>query len=81
MERTKQMTLDEMPEDVEKPPEEEMTREERIDLIRERGTDAMKAGLDSILDGNKYKPKKERMWREQLKKGKRMVRTILEKKD
>ncbi len=61
------------------PLEESMSEEERIDFIREHGTDAMKRGLEYILQGNKYKPKKEKMWEERLHQGKKMVRQILDK--
>ncbi len=61
-------------------PWDEMSEEERIDFIREHGTDTMVLGLESVLQGNKYKPKREDMWVNRLYKGKRMVRTILEKK-
>ncbi len=61
------------------PLEECMSEEERIDFIREHGTETMKKGLEYVLQGNKYKPKKERMWEERLYEGKKMVRQILEK--
>ncbi len=65
----------------EEPPEESMSEEERIDFIREHGTESMRRGLDYILQGNKYKPKKEDMWVERLHEGKKMVRRILEMQD
>ncbi len=61
-------------------PWDDMSEDERIDFIREHGTDTMILGLESVLQGNKYKPKREDMWVNRLYKGKRMVRTILEKK-
>ncbi|MFO8109777.1 MAG: hypothetical protein R6U17_04560 [Thermoplasmata archaeon] len=61
------------------PLEECMSEEERIDFIREHGTDTMKRGLNYVLQGNKYKPKKQEMWEDRLHQGKKMVRQILDK--
>jgi len=61
-------------------PWDEMSEEERIDFIREHGTDTMIDGLEAVLQGNKYKPKREDMWENRLHKGKRMVKTIIHKK-
>lgn len=63
------------------PLEECMTEEERIDFIREHGTDTMRRGLDFVLQGNKYKPKREEMWDVRLHRGKKMVKRILETRD
>lgn len=60
-------------------PWDEMSEEERIDFIRDHGTESMIRGLEYVLQGNKYKPKKEDMWVNRLYRGKRMVRTIIEK--
>ncbi len=62
-------------------PCDEMSEEERIDFIREHGTDTMISGLDAVLQGNKYKPKREDMWENRLYRGKKMVRTIIDKKE
>lgn len=58
-----------------------MTEEERIDFIREHGTEAMKRGLDSIFNGNKYKPARKEMWESRLKRGELMVRRIIERRE
>lgn len=60
---------------------EDMTEKERIEFIREHGTEAMKDGLKFIFDGNKYKPTREDMWEERLHRGKKMVETILRKRE
>ena len=62
-------------------PWDTMSEEERIDFIREHGTDTMLIGLDAVLQGNKYKPKREDMWENRLHRGKKMVRTIIDKKE
>lgn len=56
-----------------------MTEEERIDFIREHGSEQQKAGLRAVLNGNKYKVIRNEMWSTRLKHGKRMVQTILER--
>ena len=58
---------------------EEMSEKERISFIRENGTESMKRGMEAVFDENKWKPKREKMWNDRLDRGKRMVRTILEK--
>ncbi len=60
---------------------EGMSEKERIVFIREHGTEAMKAGLQSVFDGNRWKPRRENMWIDRLDQGKRMVKTILENKE
>ncbi|MFW6141618.1 MAG: hypothetical protein ACOC53_03565 [Candidatus Saliniplasma sp.] len=60
---------------------EEMSEKERIEFIRENGTDAMKSGLNAVFDGNRWKPKRENMWLDRLDQGKRMVKTILENQE
>ena len=62
-------------------PIEKMSEKERIKFIRDNGTESMKAGMEAVFDGNKWKPKREDMWVNRLNRGKRMVRTILEKDD
>lgn len=62
-------------------PADDMSERERISFIREKGTEAMKKGMEAVFDGNKWKPKREDMWKNRLNRGKRMVRTILEKED
>lgn len=59
---------------------DEMSEAERIDFIREHGTESMQRGLDSVFQCNKYKPIKEHMWNSRLHSGKKMIRTIIEKK-
>ena len=56
-----------------------MSEKERIDFIRDNGSEAQKAGLKAIFGNNQYKPKRMEMWNTRLKKGKRMVQTIVEK--
>lgn len=56
----------------------EMSEEERIEFIRDNGTEEMKAGLESVFGSNKYKPVREKMWEERLHNGKKMVRKIIE---
>jgi len=56
-----------------------MTEKERIDFIREYGTEVMLDGLNSIFYNRKYTPIKPEMWR-RMGKGKRMVQTIIEKR-
>lgn len=58
-----------------------MDEEDRIDLIREEGTQEMEDGMKSIFGSNKYKPQKNDMWnnKSQLNKGKKMVMTIIMK--
>lgn len=56
-----------------------MPEEERIEFIREHGTETMKKGLEVIFGRNKYKPIKEDMWKKRLFRGKKMVRKILKK--
>ena len=56
-----------------------MSEKERIDFIRDNGSEAQKAGLKAIFGNNQYKPKRINMWNTRLKKGKRMVQTIVEK--
>lgn len=53
-----------------------MNEKERIDFIRENGTEEMKAGLKAVFGRNDYKPKREEMWENRLHRGKRMVETI-----
>lgn len=65
----------------EPPVEEKMSESDRIEFIREHGTDEMKAGLRAVFSGNKYKPKRNKMWEDRLHKGKKMVKTIVESKD
>ncbi len=60
---------------------ESMSEKERIKFIREHGTDDMKAGLKSVFDGNRWKPRRENMWIDRLNQGKRMVKTILENQE
>lgn len=57
-----------------------MSERERIEFIRKNGTEAMQDGLEAVFDGNKYKPVREKYWKEQLKKGRKMVRCILKKR-
>ncbi|MFO7992462.1 MAG: hypothetical protein R6U61_09290 [Thermoplasmata archaeon] len=59
---------------------DKMSEAERIDFIREHGTESMQRGLNSVFQSNKYKPIKGHMWKGRLHKGKKMVRTIIEKK-
>ncbi|MFW6142586.1 MAG: hypothetical protein ACOC53_08530 [Candidatus Saliniplasma sp.] len=56
---------------------EEMTEEQRIDFLREHGGEDIQKLIESVFQENKYKPKKERYWNNQLHKGKKMVRRIL----
>ncbi|KXB07376.1 hypothetical protein AKJ51_01400 [candidate division MSBL1 archaeon SCGC-AAA382A20] len=58
---------------------EDMTEKERIDFIREYGSEQQKAGLRAVLNGNKYKAIRKEMWNIRLQKGIRMVQTILDK--
>lgn len=59
-----------------------LTEKERIEFIREYGTETMKDGMKSVFDGNKWKPKRKEMWKRDdgLDKGRRMVQTIIEKR-
>lgn len=56
-----------------------MSEEERIEFIRENGTEAQKRGMKSVFDDNKYKPKRQEMWNERLHKGRKMVRVIFQR--
>lgn len=56
-----------------------MTEKQRIDFIREYGTETMLDGLKSIFKNRKYMPVRPEMWR-RMGKGKRMVQTIIEKR-
>ncbi len=58
---------------------QELSEKECIEIIREHGTEEMKKGLESILEGNKWKAKKTNMWK-RLGKGKLPVRTLYRKK-
>ncbi len=77
----KQSSFDDFAINDEPPIEEEMSETERIEFIRRHGTDEMKAGLRSVFSGNKYKPKRDRMWENRLHKGKKMVKTIINSND
>lgn len=56
-----------------------MNEKERIDFIREYGSEQQKKGLESILDGNKYKIDKKLAWK-RTRKGILVVRTIVAKR-
>lgn len=56
-----------------------MSEKERIDFIREYGSEQQRETLESILNGNKYKVDKEMSWKE-TKKGILPVRTIVAKR-
>lgn len=60
---------------------ENMSEKERIEFIRDNGTEAMKAGLEAVFEDNRWKPKRENMWLDRLDQGKRMVKTILENQE
>lgn len=77
----KQLSFDDLVGQEEKPIEEEMSERERIEFIREHGTEEMRDGLGSVFQRNKFKPMREEMWEEQLFRGKKMVRSILDKRE
>lgn len=52
---------------------------DRIDLIRDEGTEEMRKGMNAVFGCNLYKPKRKNMWEERLKEGKLMVACILMK--
>lgn len=54
-----------------------MTEKERIDFIREYGSEQQKKFMDSVFGRNKYEPKRKWMWKNQLDKGRRAVETII----
>ncbi len=58
---------------------EDLSEKERIQLLRNEGSDVQKKGLESIFGGNKWKPQKERerMWAEKLDEGKKPVRELI----
>jgi len=62
---------------------ERLTEKERIDFIREYGSEVQKSGLKSILKypyrDNSYTIEKEGVWR-RTDKGRRIVQTIIEKR-
>jgi len=58
---------------------QDMDEKEKIDFIREHGTEEQKDGLKSVFGRNQYKPKRKKMWKNQLKEGNRMIETILRK--
>lgn len=58
-----------------------MKIDNRIDLIREKGTATMQAGLKAVFGDNLYKPKRPEMWEKGLKKGVLMVAYILEREE
>jgi len=63
-----------------------LTENERIEFIREYGSECQKEGMKSLLKyphrDNCYTIREERkgMWKDRLDKGKKMVQTIIEKK-
>lgn len=57
-----------------------MSEKDRIDFIREYGTDVMKEGLKVVFGNNKYTPIRKDYWEHSLQKGRRMVQTIVEKR-
>jgi len=63
---------------------EEMDERQRIDFIREyaeeHDDEVLQDGIKSIFSPNKYKPKKQHMWKNQLDRGKKLVRSILRRK-
>ncbi len=80
-ERPQQLTFGDFDRDEKMEIAEDMSERERIEFIREKGTEAMKAGLDAVFENNRWKPKRENMWLDRLDQGKRMVKTILENEE
>ncbi|MEF8873681.1 MAG: hypothetical protein V5A88_03300 [Candidatus Thermoplasmatota archaeon] len=58
---------------------EDLSEKERIQLLRNEGSEVQKKGLESIFGGNKWKPQKERerMWAEKLDEGRKPVRELI----
>ncbi len=80
-ERVQQSTFNDFDFDEKMEIAEEMSEKERIEFIRQKGTDAMKAGLNAVFENNRWKPVRENMWLDRLDQGKRMVKTILENEE
>ncbi len=80
-ERAQQLTFGDFDRDEKMEIVEEMSEKERIEFIREKGTDAMKAGLNAVFENNRWKPVRKNMWLDRLDQGKRMVKTILENEE
>jgi len=58
---------------------EDLSEKERIQLLRNEGSEVQRKGLRSIFGGNKWKPQKnrERMWVEKLDEGRKPVRELI----
>jgi len=57
----------------------QLSERECIEIIRKHGTKDMRKGLESILEGNKWKVKKPNIW-ERIYRGRLPVRTLYEMK-
>lgn len=57
-----------------------LTEKERIEFIREYGSEQQKDCMDAVFGRNKYEPKRKKLWKNQLDKGKKAVETIISKK-
>ncbi|GEM_PF-2868379 len=58
---------------------DDLSEKERIQLLRNEGSDVQKKGIESIFGGNKWKPQKKRenMWVEKLDEGRKPVRELI----